>query len=182
MNHTNVSAEQALEKLKMGNAEFCTSPGTRDISRRRRMELARGQHPYAIVLTCSDSRVVPEYLFSAGLGELFVICVAGNVVDRHVLGSVEYAVTHLGCGLVVVLGHTGCGAVEAALAGVGEGQTRSLTDKILLAAGGQRDPLVVCEKNVRFAAAEIARSIPSSVQTVGAVYDLESGIVRFMED
>ena len=80
-----------------------------------------GQHPYAIVICCSDSRVIPEQIFSASVGDLFVIRVAGNVLDKHQLGSIEYAAAHLGCKLIVMLGHTHCGAVDAALCGHTDG-------------------------------------------------------------
>ena len=82
---------------------------------KRRIETAEnGQHPYIIVIACSDSRVIPEEIFSAGIGELLVIRVAGNVLDNHQLGSIEYAGAHLGCKLIFLLGHTDCGAVSAA--------------------------------------------------------------------
>ena len=100
------------ERLKNGNARY------RALDDARRIETAEnGQHPYAIVVCCSDSRVIPEKIFSAGLGELFVIRVAGNVLDKHQFGSIEYAAAHLHCSHILVLGHTGCGAVTAALSG-----------------------------------------------------------------
>ena len=83
-----------------------------------RLEAAEhGQHPCAIVIACSDSRVIPEQIFSAGIGDLFVIRVAGNVLDNHQMGSIEYAAAHLGCKSILLLGHTGCGALFAALSG-----------------------------------------------------------------
>ena len=117
------SAETALAKLKEGNRKFVESSHTSmDTSRiLRRHFKENGQHPYAIIISCSDSRVVPEVIFSAGIGDLFVIRVAGNVIDAHQLGSIEYAAEHLGTGLVVVLGHTDCGAVGAVLSGHGGG-------------------------------------------------------------
>jgi carbonic anhydrase len=148
-----------------------------------------GQEPYAIVVACSDSRVIPEQLFDAGLGELFVIRVAGNVLDRHQLGSIEYAAGHLHCRLILLLGHTGCGAVGAALSGGGEGFIQYITDEILLAVGEERDPLRACEKNVRHGVQLLRREfaehpeIPAEdLEIRGAVYDIETGAVRWLEE
>ena len=111
------TAADAIYKLAAGNLKYLNAEnGSGDISRRIRMSTwAKGQSPYAIIVTCSDSRVIPENIFSAGIGELFVIRLAGNIIDDHQLGSIEYAAGHLGCRLVVVLGHTHCGAVDAAI-------------------------------------------------------------------
>ena len=102
------TAADAIYKLAAGNLKYLNAEnGSGDISRRIRMSTwAKGQSPYAIIVTCSDSRVIPENIFSAGIGELFVIRLAGNIIDDHQLGSIEYAAGHLGCRLVVVLGHT----------------------------------------------------------------------------
>jgi len=111
-----LTAEQAWERLKKGNEKFVADKSaTLDLGAERRRELVKGQHPFAIVLTCADSRVPPEYIFNQGLGDIFVLRVAGNIADPFVLGSMEYALEHLHAPLVVVLGHTQCGAVEAAL-------------------------------------------------------------------
>jgi len=111
-----LTAEQAWERLKKGNEKFVADKSAaQDLGAERRRELAKGQHPFAIVLTCADSRVAPEYIFNQGLGDIFVLRVAGNIADPFVLGSMEYALEHLHAPLVVVLGHTQCGAVEAAL-------------------------------------------------------------------
>ena len=106
-----------IEKLTAGNRVFLQQ-GNRSL---REETALHGQHPYAIVICCSDSRVIPEQIFSADIGELFVIRVAGNVLDNHQLGSIEYAAAHLHAELVVMLGHTGCGAVGAALSGEADG-------------------------------------------------------------
>lgn len=112
-----VNAEKALAMLKEGNAKFVADlPTAKDIDSPRRAELAKGQHPFAVVLACADSRVPPEYIFNQGLGDIFVVRVAGNIADPYVIGSVEYAVEHLHVPLVVVLGHEKCGAVTAAMA------------------------------------------------------------------
>ena len=109
-----MTADKALKKLKEGNAKYLNAETSRgNISRMlRKYTHENGQHPYAIIITCSDSRVIPESIFSAGLGDLFVIRVAGNVIDDHQLGSIEYAADHLGSPLIVVLGHTLCSAVS----------------------------------------------------------------------
>ena len=103
-----MTADKAMKKLKDGNKKYLDSEtGKGNISRALRLYTKEhGQHPYAIVVTCSDSRVIPESIFSAGIGDLFVIRVAGNVIDDHQLGSIEYAASHLGSPLIVVLGHT----------------------------------------------------------------------------
>ncbi len=151
-----------------------------------REELAEnGQHPRAIVLCCSDSRVIPEQIFSAGIGELFVIRVAGNVLDDHQLGSIEYAADHLGCRYILVLGHTGCGAVAAALEGGGEGFIRSITDVIRAAVGTERDPDRACRLNVEHAVERLKKEFsahPEIGETVieGAVCDIRSGAVRWL--
>ena len=116
----------AREKLIEGNRRYCAAGN----DPRREQTAKEGQHPYAIVICCSDSRVIPEKIFSADIGDLFVIRVAGNVLDRHALGSIEYAAEHLGCSLVLMLGHTGCGAVAAALSGHAAGFVSAITDAI----------------------------------------------------
>ena len=145
-----------------------------------------GQRPHTIVIACSDSRVIPEQIFDAALGELFVVRVAGNVLEDHQLGSVEYAAAHLGCELVIVLGHTRCGAVAAALGGHADGFIKSITDEIAAAIGGETDPLRACEKNVLFATERIRKEFAAHpeierVSVLGAVYDVLDGSVRFLD-
>ena len=110
-----ISASEAKKILIEGNQRYIhAKAGTGDVSARLRQKTAEeGQQPYAIIISCSDSRVIPEAIFSAGIGELFVIRVVGNVLDNHQLGSIEYAAEHLGTKLIVMLGHTGCGANKA---------------------------------------------------------------------
>ena len=111
-----VAPAEAMQRLREGNERWVnTKPANDHKDSARREELARGQHPFAVVLGCADSRVPPELVFDQGLGDLFVIRVAGEVAPPEVIGSIEYAVEHLGCRTVVVLGHERCGAVEAAL-------------------------------------------------------------------
>jgi carbonic anhydrase len=112
---TLVAPAEAMQRLRDGNERFVdqkASTAQRDAS--RRVEIAKGQHPFAVVLGCADSRVPPEVVFDQGLGDLFVIRVAGEVAPPEVIGSIEYAVEHLGCRTIIVLGHQRCGAVEAA--------------------------------------------------------------------
>jgi carbonic anhydrase len=115
---TPVTPDQALAKLLEGNARFVAGNVTHpDQSTERRAALASGQTPFAIVLTCADSRVSPELYFDQGLGDLFVLRNAGNVLDDHIIGSIEYAIEHLHTRLVIVVGHEKCGAVAATVAG-----------------------------------------------------------------
>ena len=145
------TAADAIYKLAAGNLKYLNAEnGSGDISRRIRMSTwAKGQSPYAIIVTCSDSRVIPENIFSAGIGELFVIRLAGNIIDDHQLGSIEYAAGHLGCRLVVVLGHTHCGAVDAAINSEPAGYIRYITDEIKKAIGDETDPYKASCLNVR---------------------------------
>ena len=110
----NTQSDKALDLLKSGNARFVSGALTpKDDYATLREKLSAGQHPFAVVLCCSDSRIAPEIIFDQKLGDLFVIRNAGNVVDEEVLGSIEYAVEHLETSLVVVMGHAACGAVTA---------------------------------------------------------------------
>src|SRR5213080_4683506 len=110
-----VAPADAISKLKEGNGRYTSGnlqhPGQ---TAGRRMELATSQHPFAIIVSCSDSRVPPEIVFDQGLGDLFIVRVAGNVINEEGLGSIEYSVDHLGTRLILVLGHQSCGAVKAA--------------------------------------------------------------------
>ena len=151
-----------------------------------RERLAReGQKPYAIVVCCSDSRVIPEHIFHADIGELFVIRVAGNVLDRHQLGSIEYAAEHLGSRLVVILGHTGCGAVAAALSGHADGFISGITDEIRSAIGTERDPDLACRKNVLYGVGTVRNAFAghpafTDTEVIGAVYDIAAGTVEWL--
>lgn len=184
-----LSAEQALKRLTEGNSAFLETERNRgDISKGIRLKTAReGQQPYAIVISCSDSRVIPEHIFQAGIGELFVIRVAGNVIDKHQLGSIEYAAAHLGCKLAVVLGHDRCGAVSAALHHDPDGYIKYITDEILLAAGEEQDENRVCRLNVEHSVRQIESNLDiqrmeqeEGLRVVGAIYRLESGRVEFV--
>ena len=152
----------------------------------RRETAKNGQHPYAIVICCSDSRVIPEQIFDANIGELFVIRVAGNVLDNHQLGSIEYAALHLHCKLIIMLGHTGCGAVGAALEGHGDGFISYITEDIMKAIGSERDPVMACRLNVLHGVDRIKKEFSAhpeigSVEVCGAVYDIATGTVEWLE-
>ena len=173
------------ERLLRGNIRW--QEAGEETADKRRETAQNGQRPYAIVIACSDSRVIPEQIFGAGLGELFVVRVAGNVLDRHQLGSIEYAAGHLGCRTIVLLGHTRCGAVSAALSGGGDGFIKTITDEILLAVGEERDALRACELNVRHGVDELRREFGAhpeiasdGLEILGAVYDVETGAVRWL--
>ena len=113
----NISADKALEKLIEGNKHFVEMKMEHpDCDKERRKEMINGQHPFAVVVSCSDSRVPLELIFDQGIGDIFEIKNAGNILDEHVIGSIEYAVVHLGVKLVVIMGHQDCGAVTAAVA------------------------------------------------------------------
>lgn len=113
-----VTPDAALARLLAGNQRFVAGHATHPHqTAEHRASLAAGQRPFAIVLTCADSRVAPELYFDQGLGDLFVLRNAGNVLDDHIVGSIEYAVEHLHAGLIIVVGHSQCGAVGAAVAG-----------------------------------------------------------------
>ena len=177
-----------IEHLRAGNRRYLAGEAAGDVSAAVRMETAEhGQHPRAIIIACSDSRVIPEAIFNAGIGELFTIRVAGNVLDRHQLGSIEYAAAHLHCPLILVLGHTGCGAVSAALSGGGEGYIQYITDEILRAVGTERDPEKACSMNVLHAVEMIKHAfrdhpeIPSeNLDIRGAIYNIRTGEVDWI--
>lgn len=171
-----------IQRLKEGNETYVHSINSvGDISQKRRMETSKnGQHPYAIVVSCSDSRVIPEAIFSAGIGELFVIRVAGNIVDEYQLGSIEYAAEHLGCKVVVVLGHTGCGAVSAATAR-NHGYVQRITNEIKRAIGSETDAVKASILNVKQSVSKIRNSLGKTdgLLVTGALYHTDSGVVDF---
>lgn len=202
-----ISAHEALDRLVEGNRRFVS--GVRSVealaTHTRRGELTEGQAPFAVILGCSDSRVPVEIIFDQGLGDLFVIRVAGNVVSPSQVGSVEFAAAKFGTRLVVVLGHTGCGAVGATLEELQtptENQSRnlkSIVDRIrpsveeLLATDLRNDPKALAEHavraNVRASAdhlrhgSEILEELIASdgLMVVGAEYSLETGLVELFD-
>ncbi len=131
--HSDVTdARQAIQLLADGNKRFIANNILKkDLSSQKRAELSKGQKPFAVILTCSDSRVPPELIFDQGLGDIFVIRTAGNIVDQISLGSIEYGVEHLNAPLLLVLGHEHCGAVQATVdGGEAPGNIKALINKI----------------------------------------------------
>ena len=188
MHKENISASEALKKLQDGNQRYLTAEtSTGNISSvLRKKTTDEGQLPYAIVITCSDSRVIPESIFMAGIGEIFVIRVAGNVMDNHQLGSVEYAADHLGTKLAVVLGHTNCGAVGAALSSDPGGFVKYITDEIKKAVGDEKDAVKASCLNVQNSVAAIRNDLKEMVDkgeltVCGALYHIDSGEVEFLD-
>ena len=202
-----ISAGEALERLRQGNRRFASGIRSSDIlaSQTRRSELAAGQEPFAIVLGCSDSRVPAEIIFDQGLGDLFVIRVAGNIVAPSQIGSVEFAAERFGTPLVVVLGHSRCGAILATLEELMrpmEKQSRnlrSIVDRIrpsvesLLATELRHDSDALVQhavrSNVRVSANQLrhgsdvleTRIQREALLVVGAEYSLETGVVDFFD-
>ena len=196
------TADEALRLLKEGNARFLAGQARfPTVQTDVLADLARGQQPYATILGCSDSRVPPELVFDAGFGELFVIRVAGNVLGPSIEGTLQYAGRHLHTPLFVVLGHERCGAVQAALASRlhgarHESRIELLLESILPALEGLDETLPpdallrqAVEANVRWTMASILASPEAKARVaegtkmklVGAVYELETGRVRFLE-
>lgn len=185
-----LSSEEALARLRHGNEDFLTLRQHKlDTSLERIAELYEyGQSPFAIVVTCSDSRVVPEHMFMTSLGDLFVIRVAGNVVGEIELASAVYACEHLHVKLLLVLGHTRCGAVAAAMEGGDHGCVNAITDKIKAAIGEETDQYAASVLNVRasIAALEGCDQLMSlarhdGLQIKGAIYHTHSGEVDFLD-
>jgi carbonic anhydrase len=203
-----ISAQEGLARLRDGNQRFVSQAPNRDTveNRARRLELAAGQEPFAAILGCSDSRVPVEIIFDQGLGDLFVIRVAGNIVAPSLIGSVEFAAEQFGTRLVVVLGHTRCGAIQTTLEQLQrpvENQSRNLHSIVdfirpgivdLLSTDLKNDhELLVreaCRANIRASVnhlrhgSEIVENLiqNAGLIVVGAEYSLETGIVDFFEN
>ncbi len=196
---------EALERLRAGNARFVANELSRDISDVERARLTSGQEPFAVILGCSDSRVPTEVVFDQGLGDLFVIRVAGNIVARSQIGSIEFAAQKFATRLVVVLGHTHCGAVEATIDELqqpAEKQSRNIAAIVsrirpsvmdLLECGDvtDRDDLIcrAVRENVRYSAnalrhgSDIIEELIGNgkLLIVGAEYSLDTGVVEFFD-
>jgi carbonic anhydrase len=196
MPKTALSADQALALLTEGNAAFVKGSCAATGAPARIGELAKGQAPFAVIVGCSDSRTPPEQLFSRGLGELFITRVAGNTVDAVSLGSIEYGLAVLGAPLIVVLGHTQCGAVDAAVRAVKDGakfpgSIGRVVAPIIPAVRSvkSKDDVVnkVVHANVERTVAQLKSARPivakavsgGTARVVGGVYDLQSGRVTF---
>jgi len=193
-----VAPAEAISKLKEGNGRY-TSGNLQHPAQttERRTELAKSQHPFAVILSCSDSRVPPEIVFDQGLGDLFVVRVAGNVMNDENLGSIEYAVDHLGVRLILVLGHQSCGAVKAAketiaAKGKAPGHIQSLVTAIKPAVeatvNGDLDATI--KANVKHVADALRSSTPilkgkvdsGEMKVIGGYYNLDTGAVSFLDE
>jgi len=195
---TKANGEKTLQQLIEGNQRYLikTSSHPHRWAQRRR-EIAAAQRPWAVIISCSDSRVPPELIFDCGLGDLFVIRLAGNILDDAVLGSIEYAVEHLAVKLVMVLGHSRCGAVTAAVKAGAAAEPAGHISVIIKAlqpaveeaasqAGDRIDQTIRC--HVRRTIEQLGRAKPileklvrtSEVKLVGAYYDLDSGQVEII--
>ncbi len=199
-----LTADEALSKLMDGNLHFVANRITiRETSTPSiRESLATGQKPFAIILACSDSRVPPEIIFDQGLGEIFVVRVAGNVPDPVILGSIEYAAEHFNCPLVMVLGHKRCGAVTAAVESQGppHGNIGAIIKTIAPAVkqakkdvkGAGKSDLVesAIDNNIKLVAKSLLKQSPvirslvdeGKLKIIGAKYDLDDGKVRLLEE
>jgi len=195
------TASEALERLRAGNARFVRGEARfPTVQKEVLAALAKEQRPYATILGCSDSRVPPELLFDAGFGELFIVRLAGNVISEEVAGTLQYAAVHLRTPLFLVLGHEGCGAVQAALEAKFRGarersRIEALLENILPgldaidpAASPEEQLRAGVEANVRWAIRQILdtpeakqRQAEGVLQLVGAVADIATGSVRFLE-
>jgi carbonic anhydrase len=195
-----MTADQVLARLEAGNERFVHGEARfPTVQKDVLAELAKGQQPYATIIGCSDSRVPPELVFDAGFGELFVIRVAGNVISHEVAGTMQYAAVHLRTPLFLVLGHEGCGAVQAALAAKFRGaRERSRIERLLenirpglediSADASEQDQMRAgVEANVRWSMRQIMetpeaqeRAAEGVLKLVGAVYELTTGRVRFL--
>ena len=216
---------EAISRLKEGNSRFTAgnmqhphdsnderaymaknsyeNPGgislgmTSEQAAKRRIELAKSQHPFAIILSCSDSRVPPEIVFDEGLGDIFIVRVAGNVLNDEGLGSIEYGVDVLGARLIVVLGHQSCGAVDAAMKtvaarGKAPGHIQSLVTAIkpVVDATPKGDLDTTIKANVKHVVDALRSSAPilkakvdsGDVQVIGGYYALDTGAVTFLEE
>ena len=202
-----ISAQAALQRLREGNARFVSSERNQDAltSERRRQKVAAAQEPFAIILGCSDSRVPAEIVFDQGLGDLFVIRVAGNIVAPSQIGSVEFAAARYSTRLVVVLGHSNCGAILATIEELGRGSKeqsrnlRSIVDRVrpsveaLLAMDDHKHPEQLVHQavraNIRMSANQLRHGSDilenliqhEGLMVVGAEYSLETGVVEFFE-
>jgi carbonic anhydrase len=198
-----LTPDEALERLREGNRAFASDqPLPVNLGRERRQALAGGQAPFAVLVSCSDSRVPPEIVFGRGLGELFTIRVAGNTIDTTALGSIEYAVEHLGVPLVVVMGHERCGAVAAAAEAVQRnthfpGAVGAMLQPIIpavLAARAAHPEADLVDQSVRENVRQVIRHLRETASSlllerqtsgrlriVGARYDLDEGVVDFFD-
>jgi carbonic anhydrase len=196
-NQPSVAPAEAISKLKEGNGRYASGNLQHPAqTTERRAELAKSQHPFAIILSCSDSRVPPEIVFDQGLGDLFIVRVAGNVINDENLGSIEYGVDILGARLIVVLGHQSCGAVDAAIKtiaakGKAPGHIQSLVTAIkpVVDSTPKGDLDATIKANVKHVVDALRSSTPilkakvdsGQVQVFGGYYSLDTGAVTFLD-
>ncbi|REH00810.1 carbonic anhydrase [Flavobacterium aquicola] len=198
-NHTENTNLSPLQKLEEGNKRFVSGkPMHPDETLERLRELKAGQHPFAVVVSCSDSRVPAELVFDQGLGDIFSIRTAGNVIGDYELGSIEYAVEHLDCKLIVVMGHKGCGAIKAFIDSKGNYNHEDHIKKIVeyIESEKEENELVKEDKlsidnavnaNVQHGVEFLKKAEPilkesyhqKKITIIGAVYDIENGKVTF---
>lgn len=177
-----------LERLLEGNRRFAAGNCQHaKLDPDRRTEVAGGQAPFATIVTCADSRVPPELLFDTGLGELFTIRVAGNVLTPTQLGSVEFAAYNLNCPLVIVLGHSGCGAVRATIDHGADpsglpANLRSIVDCIAPLIGGETDLGAAVKANAKAGAEIVRKTLTTDTVVRAAEYDLKSGLVELLDE
>ena len=192
-----IPADEALAKLKAGNERFTSLKVKHpDENKKRREEMRKGQHPFVVILSCSDSRVPLELIFDQGLGDIFEIRNAGNVLNDHVIGSIEYAVMHCGVKLIVIMGHQDCGAIAATLSGKSETKyIKALEDSIQPAIEKcKKDNLEINSDNVvkEHVQQDIEELLAEDselvkymkehdVKIVPAYYSIETGKVEFLE-
>ena len=169
-----------IDKLLLGNKKFCKAKDTiGDISADKRKDTSiNGQHPYAVVIACSDSRVIPEAIFQAGIGDIFTIRTAGNTIGDNELGSIEYAVEHLGTPLVVVLGHTQCGAIHSAVQAHKGNFVNVILNRIALTYKDTKDELEVTKLNVQYGVNYIKERINPKATVIGMLYHIDTGEVE----
>ena len=185
-----IAAKEALDKIKVGNEQYVEDKEHVGTDKKIRESLITGQDPYAIVLSCADSRVVPESIFDANAGELFVLRVAGNIANTSTIASIEYAVAHLGTKLIIVLGHESCGAVTAALAGGDNGYNLNhLCSHIVpaIAASESSEVNDVVRMNAKITCKDlvsrseiIANAVNNGLEIVSAFYNLSNGKVDIL--
>jgi len=187
----NLSSNEALARLKEGNKRFVQDNLDHKLQDSdTRKKLIEGQNPFAVILSCADSRVVPEITFDTGLGELFIVRVAGNVANTSSIASIEYAVANLDLNLIVVMGHENCGAVTAAINGVDAGPNLDHLVSMLAPAVEQSTESTVNEvvkENARISAKSLIENSEiisqatnkNQLEIVTAYYNLESGLVDF---
>lgn len=194
--HESVDERKYMAANSYENAGTISLGMTSEQAAKRRAELAKSQHPFAIILSCSDSRVPPEIVFDEGLGDLFIVRVAGNVLNDEGLGSIEYGVDILGARLIVVLGHQSCGAVDAAMKtvaakGKAPGHIQSLVTAIkpVVDSTPKGDLETTIKANVKHVVDALRSSTPilkarvdsGDVQVIGGYYTLDTGAVTFLE-